>query len=236
MDSFGSSSTIKRRSPPPLSQRPSAPSSPSPAQTSLPSASVPLYPASLSSGPGLTPRSQKPKAHLYPSPSYPLTASTTYPRVNGTIIPNGSSYPNGIMSSPDMAPLPPGEPSLRGPHGPYAYSTTLRRQASIDPFTGVPHVGIRHDSPRRASSLGSRGHGSPRRKRSNGVPPESDMPVGVISRIVGLGRRMWYGRGYTQVSQDEEDVVLVGGQDKETPSAIYAHKTIDVSNLTAVVR
>ena len=113
--------------------------------------------------------------------------------------------------------------------GGYAYSTTLRRQASLE--SSYP--------PQRPSSPH---HASPYRKRTasshyqNGRPPVDLDPdgeaqgLGILGKTIRRARRMMGRREYAELAQDEEDrKVSSERRARETPSSIYAHKTIDVS-------
>ncbi|ORX35719.1 hypothetical protein BD324DRAFT_631378 [Kockovaella imperatae] len=267
MDSFGSSSSTYRRRSPPISQRPTAPPSPAPvpssssfplssstsASTSTPTppppppppSHIPLYSVDHQNGttrPGLTPRSGgRPKSYLYPTPSYPPTSDPYDPHAYGL---NNNTNNNSIMSDPEMAPMAPGgngqiqQPISSSLHGPYAYSTTLRRQPSADHagFQTFPHAWNGGSSSIRSSSRGpGPGPGQRRdsdgshRGRTNGHTRMGDGDSkGIIGRFIGFGRRIWRGSEYEPIREEEEEGRdLVGGKDKETPSAIYAHKTIE---------
>ena len=117
--------------------------------------------------------------------------------------------------------------------GPYAYSTTLRRQVSLETFPTNLQSG---SSGRRASSRGPRGSfGSPR-KRPTGEYPSLDeeddvgtVPDSFIGRLVNMGRRVWTGKSRKYESVGLEEDVALGGNVTETPSSIYAYKSINVS-------
>lgn len=53
---------------------------------------------------------------------------------------------------------------------------------------------------------------------------------GLIGRIVGSVRKVLGKRGYEEVARDDEDRrISAERRAKETPSAIYAHKSVAVS-------
>ena len=104
--------------------------------------------------------------------------------------------------------------------GTYAYSTTLRRQPSLT-LDGHGPYGLPSHSGHRTSSESLRG-----RRASVG-----EEEAGVWERMLNVGKRLT-GREYERVGEeDEEDRRRsMERRARETPSAIYAHKSIDVSN------
>ena len=148
---------------------------------------------------------------------------------------NTASLPGSSRAKPHPLSSSPG-PSGSA-QGPYAYSTTLRRQVSLEPFPANLHTS---GSSRRTSSRGPGGSfGSPR-KRLNGLPPafgdddSGSLPRGLVDRVLGFGKRVWTGKGrdYESLGQEEEGDRgggKLGGAAPETPSSIYAHKSIEVS-------
>ena len=121
-----------------------------------------------------------------------------------------------------------GEP-FRGPVqsgadvGDYAYSTTLRRQPSHT--LDGPAFSLPSHHRHRSASL------SPyRRRRSIG---EED---GVWNKVVGLSRKVMGREGYEAVDAEEEEEARrksIERRQRETPSAIYAHKSVEVSCFAA---
>lgn len=115
-----------------------------------------------------------------------------------------------------------------GPGGGFAYSTTLRRTSSNDYIPGrarskspVAYRGGEYDAYGRGRSASIR----------QAVPEESEQ--GVLGRVAdGLRRAVGGGPSeYQRITPDNDvsDRQGAGGPNKETPSAVYAHKSIDVS-------
>jgi Ca2+-transporting ATPase len=113
----------------------------------------------------------------------------------------------------------------------YAYSTTLRRQPSME-----QGIFPRSTSPHRASPYRSRTVSNP---YSNGFPLSNVDEVqdqyrqrdeGVLDRAMKFGKRM-IGRGdYEEVRQEADGLGDRERRQKETPSSIYAHKTVEVGH------
>lgn len=125
-----------------------------------------------------------------------------------------------------LGPAPPGGESST--QGQYAYSTTLRRQSSLDPYvTTSPRLGETH-------------HASPYRKRTesnngyyNGRPvidlSDPAAQQGYIARAVEMVRGLTGRGGYAEIKQDEEERIRdLERKRRETPSSVFAHKSVDV--------
>lgn len=110
----------------------------------------------------------------------------------------------------------------------YAYSTTLRRQPSIEagyfPRSSSPHAPYR----KRTTS----------NPYANGLPmtnldeePGSRDTPSLIDRAASLGRRLLGKGDYDALRQREEEADEALAQrerrQRETPSSVYAHKTVD---------
>lgn len=115
----------------------------------------------------------------------------------------------------------------------YAYSTTLRRQPSME-----QGIFPRSTSPHRASPYRNRAISNP---YSNGHPltnldeseyrPRGDQ--GVLERAMKFGKKMIGKEDYAEVRQQEEEGLADRARrQKETPSSIYAHKTVEVCHLS----
>ncbi|KAK4689295.1 P-type Ca2+ transporter type 2C, partial [Tremellales sp. Uapishka_1] len=169
-----------------------------------------------------------------PPPASPRSNSPSNPNPNSTasslIYSNRSgatpramygNLGNGFPVSADAdGPL---EPNSEA--GGYAYSTTLRRQPSFDHGIHVPlpfHSPHAHTSQRRASSPV---HSSPFR------PTESYPtipPAGIVETAKEFGRKVMGRRGYEELAEEEESKRRSEERRKqETPSAIFAHKSIE---------
>lgn len=117
-------------------------------------------------------------------------------------------------------------------NGGYAYSTTLRRQASNENHH-FHHLGIgRPASPHL---------GSPYRKRNASLenpnlPTMMEEDGSVFQRLMNFGRRITGKREYHVLEGEEfelKDEPL--SSKEETPSAIYSHKSIEVSHFAGAV-
>jgi Ca2+-transporting ATPase len=118
----------------------------------------------------------------------------------------------------------------------YAYSTTLRRQPSME-----QGIFPRSSSPHRASPYRTRATSNP---YGNGIPLDNldesgfsnrSRDEGVLDRVMKFGKRMVGREDYAEVRQQEEEAA--GDRlrrQKETPSSIYAHKTVEVIHLSTV--
>lgn len=107
--------------------------------------------------------------------------------------------------------------------GAYAYSTTLRRQPSLNLDGPSSILPSHHHSHQNASP-------SPFRRRSN----SGGGAEGIWERVLNTAKRVTGGDGYEAVDraeQEEERRRSIERRQRETPSAIYAHKTVDVSSL-----
>ncbi|WWD17105.1 calcium-transporting P-type ATPase, PMR1-type [Kwoniella shandongensis] len=110
-------------------------------------------------------------------------------------------------------------------NGGYAYSTTLRRQPSMD--QGFPPFQTSSRT-RRDSSV----HASPYRMTNhpltvpNGfVEQETE---GFVGRLVGFGKKVMGQKDYAILKEEEDERRLsTERRQRETPSAIYAHKSAE---------
>ena len=204
---------------------------------------------------GVKPRlNQNPQTHSYPNYNSPTSSPPTDP--HGSIGPsgmhgfNGMNGMNGMIGTNGKGRDMMDEPGLMAPEstvyqsisgGEYAYSTTLRRHTSTEPYppfhttgggshrnqTMSPHVA----SPfRKRTNSGSHGHGGSLRRPW--VIEEEEERDGVVGRVVrGVKRVLGRDEGYEALKQvkDEERRLSDERRERETPSAIYAHKSIDVS-------
>jgi len=197
------STAYKRRSPPPLCS-----SSPSPG---------PPYPNGTASALSFSSRSANPRN------SFSTIASQSEDTLSGA---GSFADEPGIMSGGESSSAVHASPGVGG----YAYSTTLRRQPSLEPM-GYP--------PQRVVSPH---HASPYRKRTssnaynNGGPPIDLDPegqaqeLGMVMKLWRRARRVIGRRDYAELRQDEaEQRISAERRARETPSAIYAHKSIEVS-------
>ena len=154
-------------------------------------------------------RGRKPLLQQYNPP--PLSASAGYVAEPEDVL---SSTENGraggVSASPGV--------------GTYAYSTTLRRQPSLT-LDGHGPYGLPGHTSHRASSPSPRG-----RRGSFGQDGG-----GVFGRILDMGKRLT-GREYERVGEEDEEERRrsIERRARETPSAIYAHKSIDVSHQSLV--
>lgn len=193
----------KRRSPPPDPRVPS----PSPSN-------APLYPIGTASALSFSSRSANSRSSF--------STISSPPMLNGIGLPEEGSMNAGESSTAVHA-----SPGVGG----YAYSTTLRRQPSLEP-AGFASVSSFHRS-------ASPHHSSPYRKRtasetySNGRPPaptdEDAGGRGLLRKVTKLARKAMRRQDYEEVVQDEEERrVSAERRARETPSAIFAHQSIDV--------
>jgi hypothetical protein len=107
--------------------------------------------------------------------------------------------------------------------GDYAYSTTLRRQPSYT-FDG-PAFSLPSHHRNRSASL-------PPYRRGQDVAQTN----GVWDKVVGLSRKVLGREGYEAVDAEEEQEARrksIERRQRETPSAIYAHRSVDVSCVEA---
>jgi hypothetical protein len=114
----------------------------------------------------------------------------------------------------------------------YAYSTTLRRQPSME-----QGIFPRSSSPHRASPYRNRAVSNP---YSNGIPLDNldeggytsrTRDEGVLDRMMKYGKKLIGREDYEEVRTQEEGLGERARRQKETPSSIYAHKTVEVSYL-----
>ena len=196
----------KRRSPPP----PTRQLSPSP-----PSLSGSPYPNGTASALSLSSRSANSRSSVSSLANPPLLYGTTMVMDEPVMRDDGESS-SAVDASPGI--------------GAYAYSTTLRRQPSIE--SGYPPSLQRSTSPHL---------GSPYRKRvasssyGNGRPfeltgdEERGLGVGMLDKAMGIVRKAMGRSGYERIAPTEEDRhTSAKRRARETPSAIYAHKSIEV--------
>lgn len=116
--------------------------------------------------------------------------------------------------------------------GRYAYSTTLRRQPSAEPagFGAFGGAG-RSSSPHHASPFqrtASYRHEMSPRAGHHPLSGEPEQPS-LFGRVMDAGRKAMGKRGYEEIRIDEEE--RRRSQDRrhrETPSAIYAHRSVEV--------
>lgn len=114
----------------------------------------------------------------------------------------------------------------------YAYSTTLRRQPSME-----QGIFPRSSSPHRASPYRNRATSNP---YANGIPLDNldeggfsnrTRDEGLFDRVMKFGKKMFGREDYEEVRTQEEGLGERARRQKETPSSIYAHKTVEVSYL-----
>ncbi|WRT66553.1 calcium-transporting P-type ATPase, PMR1-type [Kwoniella shivajii] len=124
----------------------------------------------------------------------------------------------------------------------YAYSTTLRRQVSMTDsfpsFNSSPRIGTasnrRDSSPVRSNNLSA----SPYRNQNQhhhpltngGLSYEDDIEEeqGFVGKVIAYGKRVMGKKDYEEIKMQDENKRLENERrQRETPSAIFAHKTID---------
>lgn len=123
-----------------------------------------------------------------------------------------------------------------GGNGGYAYSTTLRRQVSADVFPHFPHPHRRRDPSPHIVSPYSRGQhpltGSPRERLEFAHRDE-----GLLENAMALGRKLLGKKDYEERRMEEEEKRLsTERRQRETPSSIYAHKSIQVGPFAVIRR
>ncbi|WVQ79940.1 calcium-transporting P-type ATPase, PMR1-type [Cryptococcus sp. DSM 104549] len=166
------------------------------------------------------------------------TSSYGYPRSGSAAVPRGgyggvgvSGYDptmGGLVDEPGK--LDPGPRHAVGaapqPAG-YAYSTTLRRQTMEGGFPPFhpPNKHRRDSSPHVASPFAGASHPLTG-EAPNGYVPEEE--TGFFGRVVGMGRRAIGKKDYEELRFEEEERRLsTERRQRETPSAIFAHKSIE---------
>jgi Ca2+-transporting ATPase len=178
-----------------------------------------------------------------PPPRSPGPSSSALPNGHGPAIVRRGSFPRpsqpGYAYSPeivDLAVMDGPEPSSSAAHaqsstGQYAYSTTLRRQQSVDPSgypiprSASPHAGSPYRK-RTASSSYPNGNGS-----AQGLAAPHGMGSGLLDRVLDMGRKAIGRRGYEELANEEEGRrASAERKAQETPSAVYAHKSVEVSS------
>ncbi|WVR06873.1 calcium-transporting P-type ATPase, PMR1-type [Kwoniella sp. DSM 27419] len=138
----------------------------------------------------------------------------------------------GLVDDPGSARDPGPSGSAVAGQGGYAYSTTLRRQPSMtDGFPPFHHHHGHHQSPRGAYRRDSSPHPYRRHPLTDApavfVDEESESS-GLVGKVVGYARRVMGKKGYEEVRRDEEERrASTERRQRETPSAIFAHKSID---------
>lgn len=197
----------KRRSPPPQGRsRPQSPLPTIPSATSV-NGSVASSSAFTTRTPALS-RS-----------AYAATPSTDYGPNSANLGQNGNG--NGIMGE-ESGSIVMDVSSDAQPQ--YAYSTTLRRQPSME-----QGIFPRSSSPHRASPYRQRATSNP---YGNGINVEEDRvrrEPSILEKATSYGRKVLGREEYSSVRQDDDGQSERARRQKETPSSIYAHKTVDVS-------
>lgn len=113
-------------------------------------------------------------------------------------------------------------------NGGYAYSTTLRRQVSADVFPHFPHPHVVSPYSRGQHPL----TGSLRERRESAHRDE-----GLLEKAVAVGRKLVGKKDYEELRmQQEEKRLSTERRQRETPSSIYAHKSVQVGPCRSVVR
>ncbi|WWC89133.1 calcium-transporting P-type ATPase, PMR1-type [Kwoniella dendrophila CBS 6074] len=142
-------------------------------------------------------------------------------------------------------------------NGGYAYSTTLRRQVSVtEGFPHFPHSSHHHHSPRtnttslrkdsltnnnNNNSLASSPYRSTHFPLSNGGSSgdggglyyeDQDQSLeyeeSYLNKVIGIGKKIMGKKDYEELKQEEENKrQQTERRQRETPSSIFAHKTID---------
>lgn len=113
-------------------------------------------------------------------------------------------------------------------NGGYAYSTTLRRQVSADVFPHFPHPHVVSPYSRGQHPL----TGSLRERRESAHRDE-----GLLDKAVAVGRKLVGKKDYEELRmQQEEKRLSTERRQRETPSSIYAHKSVQVGPCGSVVR
>ncbi|GFZ46784.1 Calcium-transporting ATPase 1 [Saitozyma sp. JCM 24511] len=184
--------------------------------------------------------SSTPYKRRSPPPRSPGPSSSALPNGHAPAIVRRGSFPRpsqpGYAYSPeivDLAVMDGPEPSSSAAHaqsstGQYAYSTTLRRQQSVDPSgypiprSASPHAGSPYRK-RTASSSYPNGNGS-----AQGMAPPHGTGMGLLDRVLDMGRKAIGRRGYEELANEEEGRrTSAERKAQETPSAIYAHKSVE---------
>ncbi|WVQ99635.1 calcium-transporting P-type ATPase, PMR1-type [Kwoniella sp. CBS 9459] len=119
-----------------------------------------------------------------------------------------------------------------GSGGGYAYSTTLRRQTSVSdgfPAFQSPRIGFRRDSsPHTSTSPYRSSHGQAHHRPGDPVFDDERDEEGLVGRVVGIARKVMGKKDYEEIRQEEaERRASTERRQRETPSAIYAHKSIE---------
>jgi len=179
-------------------------------------------PPSSRRSPPPTPRrvspSPTPSSRYPPSLSHqahPLTRS----RMNGSISDTtNDDHPMDEINT--------GQPGSGG----YAYSTTLRRQASLDPVSFPSSSSSLLENPyRKRATSNTNGYRVNPSELIEGSDGLRNGDGGVVSKIMGRVRGILGKRGYEEISRDDEDRrISAERRAQETPSAIFAHKTVAV--------
>ncbi|ORY32918.1 hypothetical protein BCR39DRAFT_522368 [Naematelia encephala] len=181
---------------------------------SPPSGSRSLSPAPISATPA------GPSASSASASSYQIRANGTKPYSG---IGNGGPSLPSIMSEGETSNTVRASPAT----GAYAYSTTLRRQVSQDSFQLPRPNSPHHSSPYRKRTLSSSSY------YGNGRPVDGTLepPVeedSLFGKLVHFARRITGRQEYEEVAQENEDRRRsLERRQRETPSAIYAHKSVE---------
>lgn len=158
-----------------------------------------------------------------------------YPGLGGSRPPNTMNGLTGFEEGAGRA--------VSDSSGGYAYSTTLRRQPSIDPsFPPFPSSHAPHRLRGFSGSSQAYGEGPSSSRRPGGLdldPGSMDDEGSYTGRLVSWGKKM-LGRpsddGYELVRAEQAEAEERQRRARETPSAIYAHKTVQVRHSIALLR
>lgn len=212
----------KRRSPPPGAV---PPATTGPGSSGASAATTSAGVASMSSASSV---SRARRGSFTKTPSFPSAyeGMTEEPE-------DDRDFANGLdLQLGDPGAGPGGSVAADAQRGRYAYSTTLRRQPSAEPagFGAFGGVG-RSSSPHHASPFqrtASYRHDVSPRAGHHPLSGEAE-PPSLLGRVVDAGRKAMGKRGYEEIRIDEEE--RRRSQDRrhrETPSAIYAHRSVEV--------
>ncbi|KAL0255407.1 hypothetical protein I308_100211 [Cryptococcus tetragattii IND107] len=171
------------------------------------------------------PSSPAPAAGAFPSASTASTSASSH-RVSRrpfSAAPPAVAPPDrtmgGLVDSPGRNdPGPSHAAESPAGNGGYAYSTTLRRQVSADVFPHFPHPHVVSPYSRGQHPL----TGSLRERRESAHRDE-----GLLDKAVAVGRKLVGKKDYEELRmQQEEKRLSTERRQRETPSSIYAHKSV----------